>query len=332
MKPLCNPDCRGQASRIGGVILFLAAAAGVLLRPAPAAAGGLSLPEGAERGLNLLYSGKSEEALKEFRRIQAAQPNHPLGYLLEAEAEWWRIYCESCEIKWNMIDAWSRPRLPSDDSYFALLDKATALSDAAIEQADSAEMRFYDGMAWAMRARLTGLRGQRTATARAGVRAREHFLRCLKLDPDLTDAYTGLGLYNYYADTLSAMARVLRFFMGIPGGDKNEGIRQLEMAAEHGTVTRIGARFYLAKNLRVYDQNYKKAIELLTPLVAQFPQNPVFQMALADTHAKLNHKAEAAAGFRAAAAAPVADSGCAARVKQIAAQELMLLAQGSGEK
>jgi hypothetical protein len=186
-------------------------------------------------------------------------------------------------------------------------------------------MRFYAGMAYALRARLLGLREERRATARAGVRAREHFLRALQLDPQMTDAYTGIGLYNYYADTLSAMAKVLRFFMGIPGGDKEEGIRQLLIAAQNGTVTRVGARFYLAKELRTYDLDYTRSIEVMTPLVAEFPQNPIFQLVLADTHAKLNHKAAAEAAFRAAAAVPVSDAACAARIQQVTAQGIAAL-------
>jgi hypothetical protein len=47
---------------------------------------------------------------------------------------------------------------------------------------------------------------------------------------------------------------------------------------------------------------------------------------LADTHAKLNHREAATAGFRAAAAAPVSDPACAARVDQVAAQALAALA------
>jgi hypothetical protein len=193
-------------------------------------------------------------------------------------------------------------------------------------------MRFYAGMAYALRARLVGLRGERRATARAGVRGREHFLRSLQLDASLTDSYTGIGLYNYYVDTLSAMAKILRFFMGIPGGDKKEGIGQLQMAMEGGTVTRAGARFYLGRNLRTYDLDYTRAIEVLTPLVAEFPQNPIFQLVLADTHAKLNHKEAAEAGFRAAAAAPVSDAACAARVRVVAAEALAALSAGPARR
>ena len=318
---------RPGAARAGTMAAIgLAVLLGACLWPAPARAAGLDLPPTAERGLQLLYSGQPEEALTEFRKIQAAQPAHPLGYLLEAELRWWQIYCEACEIKWNMIDAWERPRLAADDAYLALTDQGASLADARIAQGDSAEMQFYAGMAWALRARLLGLREERRATARAGVRAREHFLRCLELDPQLTDAYTGLGLYNYYTDTLSALAKVLRFFMGIPGGDKNEGIRQLQIAADSGTVTRAGARFYLAKNLRTYDLDYARSIEIMTPLVVEYPRNPIFQLILADMHAKLNHRGAAEAGFRAAAALPVSDAACAARIRQVAAQAISSLA------
>jgi hypothetical protein len=145
----------------------------------------------------------------------------------------------------------------------------------------------------------------------------------------MTDAYTGLGLYNYYADTLSALAKVLRFFMGIPGGDKKEGIRQLQIAAQRGTVTRAGARFYLARNLRTYDLDYTRSIEIMTPLVAEFPQNPIFQLIFADTHAKLNHKELAERGFRSAAMLPVSDNACADRIRQVAAQALSALEASS---
>src|SRR5260370_25313440 len=139
-------------------------------------------------------------------------------------------------------------------------------------------MQVSAAMGWMFRARLLGLRNQRRGTARAGVNARAHLLRCLQLDPQMADAYAGLGLYNYYVDTLSPIARILRFFTGIPGGSKAEGIRQLEIAMEKGDLTRVGARFYLAKNLRMYDRQYARSLEAQSPLIDQFPRNPSFQL------------------------------------------------------
>jgi len=160
-----------------------------LLFGSPSAhAGSLHLPDAATHGLDLLYAGRSADAIAEFRKVQAADPGSPLGYLLEAEARWWQIYCEACEIKWNTIDAWERPRNAADDGYLALTQKAISIAESRIAQADSAEMRLYAAMGWMFRARLLGLRGDRRATARAGVNTRAHLLRCLELDPQMADA------------------------------------------------------------------------------------------------------------------------------------------------
>jgi hypothetical protein len=169
---------------------------------------------------------------------------------------------------------------------------------------------------------LTGLRYEKIATARAGVEARKHLLRCLELDPDMADANLGLGLYNYYVDTLSAMAKVLRFFMGIPGGDKRVGLRQLEIAATKAEMVQIEARFNMAKNLRNYDFDYARAATTAAPLTSEFPENPLFLLLVGDIAAKLGHKDEAAARFRAAVAGPMEDAKCAERVQQIVREAL----------
>ncbi len=304
-------------------LLLLLAAGGLLV--APARADKANLPSEATEGLRLIYSGDPDAAIELFRKLESQQPDHPLGYLLEANARWWKLYCEACEIKWNTIDAWHRPKLPEDAAYFELADRAIALAEARLKASDQAEMQLYAGMGYALKARLLGLRDERKATARAGVKAREHFLRALELDPDLADAYTGLGLYNYYADTLSAIAKLLRFFMGIPGGNKKEGIRQLQLGMRKGELTVVEAQVYLAKNLRNYDHQYERAEELLAPLVEQYPANPIFLLLLGDINAKLGRQDKAAASFGAAEKLAVRDSACASRVQQVARTALAAL-------
>ena len=299
------------------------------LLAAPAHASKLNLPSEATQGLRLIYDGNPDAAIELFRKLQQQLPDHPLGYLLEANARWWKLYCGTCEIKYGMIDAWRRPRLPEDDAYLTLADKTVRLAEAQLKRADTAEMRLYAGMGWLLRGRLLGLRDDRRGTARAGVKAREHLLRALQLDPDVADAYAGLGLYNYYVDTLSALARMLRFFMGIPGGSKKEGVRQLEIAMNKGELTAVEARFYLAKNLRNYDHKYERAAGLLAPLVEQYPRNPLFLLLLGDMNAKLNRKEPAAKSFQAAQNLEIHDAACRARVEQLARAALAALGKSS---
>ena len=277
----------------------------------------LTLLPGAPAILDKIYSFDLDGAVQAAKHMQQEQPDHPLGYLLETEALWWRIWCTSAEFKFGMSDARRRAKLPEDRHYFDVAAKALSLAETPIKQRESAEMHFYAGMADASLARLYGLRGESRNAARTGVRGREHFLHAKALDPDLADADLGLGLYSYYVDTLSSMARVLRFFMGIPGGSKQEGVRLLEQAIAQGVLTSNVARFYLALNLHRYDQQYQKALDILGPLVEKYPTNPFFQLARGDLDAKLGRKRQALESYHAAAALPVQNAECHARIQQL---------------
>jgi tetratricopeptide (TPR) repeat protein len=283
----------------------------------PARASNLSLPPETPAILDKIYSFDLGGAIEAAKRMQRERPSHPLGYLLEAEALWWRTWCTSADFKYGMSDARRRPKVDSDQHYIELSARVLSLAEEQIKRSDSAEMQFYAGMAEASLARVYALRGENRNAARSGVRGREHLLRAKSLDPDLADADMGLGLYNYYVDTLSSIARILRFFMGIPGGSKQDGVRLLEHAMAQGVVTPQVARFYLALNLHRYDQQYEKALNVLGPLAEKYPSNPLFQLARGDLYAKLGRKQQALACYRAAGALPVQDSECQSHLQNL---------------
>ena len=288
--------------------------------PPAARASELEIPSEAKEAIALMYGGKPDEAIALAHKLEAARPDHPLGYLIEADVLWWNIYCKWSERKYNTIDAWShtRPADADDDRELALADKVAKLAELSIAKSDTAEMELYAGLGYASRARLLGLRYEKMPVARAGIEGRKHLLRCLELDPEMSDAYLGLGLYNYYVDTLSAMAKVLRFFMGIPGGDKRVGLRQLEIASTKGQITQLEARFNMAKSLRNYDFDYARAEQAAAPLLAEYPDNCIFLLLAGDIDTKLGRTDAAAAKFRAAAAASWGQSACAERAHRLA--------------
>ena len=283
----------------------------------PVRASKMTLPPETPAILDKIYFFDLDGAVEAAKRMEQERPNHPLGYLLETEALWWRIWCTSADFKYGMSDARRRPKLEADRHYFELAARALSLAQTQIKQNESAEMQFYAGMAEASSARLYGLRGENRNAARSGVRGREHLLRAKALDADLADADLGLGLYDYYVDTLSSIARILRFFMGIPGGSKQEGVRLLEQAIAQGVLTTNIARFYLALNLHRYDQQYEKALTVVGPLVDKYPDNPLFQLARGDLYAKLGRKQQALACYRAASALPVQNVECQTHVQEL---------------
>jgi tetratricopeptide (TPR) repeat protein len=294
------------------VLLLLISCAGAGLgcaRPS------LVLLPGSEQILEHLYGGQGDLAIGEAKELEKAWPAHPLGYILEAEALWWKIWISSAEYKYGMSMARHREKLPTDQHYLDLSFQALTLAQASLKHKETAEMNLYAGMAGALEARLYGLRWEARNTARAAVQARENFMRALALDPGMADADMGLGLYDYYVDTLSAPARLLRFVMGIPGGTKEEGIRLLERAIGEGQLTSAAARFYLAINLHNYDQKYEEALRVITPLLERYPGNPLFLLAQGDLFGKLGRKPQALAAYQAAEAAAEKTSDAAVKKK-----------------
>jgi tetratricopeptide (TPR) repeat protein len=291
---------RRRISCIHLVLVPFFASFAALLTPSPAGAGEIKLPPQAVQAMDKMYSGDPDAAIAILRNFEQTQPENPLPVLLEGEARWWKIYCANLEVRYGMIDAWKRGKKPEDEAFLLLADKVIDLARAQISNSDSAEMHFYAGMGFALKVRLEVLRGENRAVARAGVAARAEFLRALELDPQMPDATAGLGLYNYYVDSLSTSVKILRFFMGIPGGSRSEGIRQMQIGIDRGVVTPVEMRFHLARNLRSFDYQYERALVVAQPLVERYPDNPVFQLLLGNLNAEMGRPVKTAQNFQAA--------------------------------
>jgi tetratricopeptide (TPR) repeat protein len=294
-----NP-VRCRISRIHIAVALCFASFAAPLVAAPARAGEIKLPPEAIQAMDKMYSGDPDGAIAMLRNLEQSQPENPLPFLLEGEARWWKIYCSNLEIKYGMIDAWKRGKKPEDDAFLLLADKVVDLAHAQIAKSDSADLHFYAGMGLALKVRLEVLRGENRAVAHYGVAARAEFLRALEIDPQMADATAGLGLYNYYVDSLSTTVKFLRFFMGIPGGNRTEGIRQMQIGIDRGVVTPVEMRFHLARNLRTFDYQYERAIVVAQPLVERYPGNPIFQLLLGNLNTQMGRRGKAAEYFHAA--------------------------------
>ncbi len=287
----------------------------------------LVVPDEARAGLQLLYEGDFDRAVAFFRTLQETTPEHPLGYLLEANAVWWQRWCASIAINaQGFVDALPEKDSPLDAPYRALLAAARTRAEAYLARAPrSAEAEFYLGMTYALEGRLAGLRREARATASAGKKMRAELLRARRLDAQLDDALLGLGLYNYYVATLSPVVKLLRVLLFIPGGSKAEGVRQLARAAERAVLVPAEARFWLGKNLRNFDRDYAGALVQFRQLVVSYPQNPLFYLLVAGLEAQMGATEAARRSFARAAQLAGRDCECHRRVRELAAQGLAQL-------
>src|SRR5258707_496936 len=110
------------------LVAFAFAICSVLLLGPPARGAKLDLPPSAHVVLDQIYSGDLASALDGAHRLEQENPAQPLGYMLEAEALWWRIWCTSAEFKYGMTYPRRRAKLNADQHYFDLAAKVSSLA------------------------------------------------------------------------------------------------------------------------------------------------------------------------------------------------------------
>src|SRR5271170_4332924 len=95
---------------------------------APIRGAKLDLPPAAYAVIDQIYSGDLEAAVAGAHQLEQEQPEHPLGYLLEGEALWWRIWCTSAEFRYGMTYPRHRAKLSADQHYLDLAAKVSSLA------------------------------------------------------------------------------------------------------------------------------------------------------------------------------------------------------------
>jgi len=189
--------------------------------------------------------------------------------LLDAVARWWQIQLDPAS-------------LAHDSQFQSRVDTAIASADAWTKrEPERAEAWFYLGGAYGARAQWRVLRRERLGAARDGKRIKDALERALALDPRLQEAYFGIGLYHYYADVAPAAAKMLRWLLLLPGGDKTEGMQEMMRAREHAELFGDEADYQLHVIYLWYEKQPQRALTLLTTLRDRHPRNPLFPQLIA---------------------------------------------------
>ncbi len=249
-------------------IVCRAGLAGLLLLAAlslPARASQLTLPLETPAIFDKIYSFDLAGAIEAAKRMQQERPAHPLGYLLEAEALWWRTWCTSADFKYGMSDVRRRPKVESDQHYIELSARVLLLAEAQIKQSDSAEMQFYAGMAEASLARLYALRGEYRnpgGSKQAGVRQLEHAMAQGVVTSQVARFYLALNLHRYdqqYEQALGVLVPLVEKYPANPLFQLARG----DLYAKLGRKQQALASYRVAAALPIQDSDCQSHLQNL---------------------------------------------------------------------
>jgi hypothetical protein len=202
---------------------------------------------------------------------------------LSAVSLWWQILLEP---ESRQLDA-------------RLTQQAAAAVNASAawtkREPQRAEAWFYFAAAYGPLVQWRVLRGERVAAARDGKKIKDALERSLELDPGLDDAHFGIGVYHYYAAVAPTAAKILRWLLFLPGGDRVLGLQEMLQARQRGVLLRGEADYQLHLIYLWYEQKPARALEILEDLDARYPTNPLFQQRIAEVHDEYFHDRRASA-------------------------------------
>jgi len=244
--------------------------------------GALSEPSRLASLYDLILAARFDAARTRMREVCPPAPREACQALGVA-ARWW-------EIQQN----------PNDRRFDEQLERDAAAAVEASEQWTAREPArgeawFYLAGSYAPLVQARVFRGQRLSAARDGKKIKTALEQALALDPTLTDAYFGIGLYHYYAGVAPAALKMLRWLLLLPGGDREQGLREMQQAREGGALLRGEADYQLHWIYLRYEHQPERALELLRSLDARYPSNPVFLQRIGEVQEEYFHDHRASA-------------------------------------
>jgi hypothetical protein len=242
-----------------------------------------------DRGFRQMYNLQFNEAHQTFQAYEQLYPNDAMGPTSRAAAylfsEFERLGVLQTELFVNddLFDGRKKPE-PNPAvraSFTQEIEKSNQRADAVLARSPN------DRGALLAKVLNLGLEAdylamvekRSMAAVSASKKASELAEKLLHAAPDCYDAYLAIGVENYL---LGLKPAPVRWFLRLYGArtDKDEGIRKLELTAEHGHYLLPYARLMLAvAALRDNDRN--RARELLGNLAQEFPNNALYRLELA---------------------------------------------------
>ncbi len=241
-----------------GLIILFAAAYGLLAQDFG------NVHELISDGIYSIYETDFPSALSKFQEAKNTAPNDLRGPFFESTVYFWKALFTK-----NRGDY---------ETYLNLSDKIIEKCSEAVDKNENdLDAQFYMGWTYTLRAFILYYIDKNVLKAASDIQDGNKALRyVVEKNSAYYDAYLGLGIYNYI---LSFIPRKLQWLTSLLGfsGDRDEGKKQLILAAEKGTYTNTEAKFYLTL-LAWREENYTLAEDYASQLTGSHPKSPATWM------------------------------------------------------
>lgn len=218
-----------------------------------------------KKGIEAIYAVDIPEAVKHFSEALKRYPKHPYPHFGMAMTKWATL---------EYLEDESDPAL--EHEYAEMTEEAIKIgADWLDEHPGDANAYLCVGGMYGLRARLAVLQHRWIKAYFDGRKALRNTRKALKINPELYDAYLGLGMYEYYAGTLHGAIKVLAMFL--MRGDAGKGLEMLNACKEKGYFNALAAKLLLIEIYTTTGSKYadsKTAVKWSKELRGKYPNHP----------------------------------------------------------
>lgn len=226
-----------------------------------------------QEGIELSYNFQLTEAAKVYDQLIKANPDNPYAYHYKSALYFWKLMS-----------------VPDDADYKQFMK----FSDIAIDKINALlgkndpdnELLLLMGNTYTLRTIAFARKENYLECIWAAQKANTFLERVKKAEPEMYDAYLGLGLFKIF---LSQVPSSFKWALEVIGfrADLKLGLEYLVLAAEKSKSNEVESKFYYAFILSELLHDYSKSEEILSRLSARYPGNLLFSYFIAVNSIKL---------------------------------------------
>jgi hypothetical protein len=175
------------------------------------------------QAMKATYSLDLVEARSAARNLQRLYPDHPVGFLLDAETYWWEAQTDP-----------TNEKIKTD--YFKLQEQTVDVGEKALKakKYPTIEVQAYLASAWGSKARFRLTQnGVGLKTVLDGRKAHNYADEVYKADKNYTDILVGIGAYNYFTGKIPGILKPFAWLLGARG-DAKLGLQQIRGVIDNG--------------------------------------------------------------------------------------------------
>ncbi|WP_373515565.1 tetratricopeptide repeat protein [Persicitalea sp.] len=220
-----------------------------------------------QTGIDHIYNYEFTEADAVRRTLQSRYPGHPVTYFIAA----FQMYWQYLPIKDNRAKV---------GEYIRNLDQCLAAVEKQYgKNSGHPEAVFFRLAARGYLALMYNYQNELLKAAGEGQKAYSNLTEALKLTDQNPEFLFVAGTYNYYVEAYPedhAIVRPLIIFF--KDGNKNLGLKQLDLATRKAVITKAEAAYVLAQTYLDHESRPDLATRYTSQLVSDYPNNSIFRM------------------------------------------------------